>query len=338
MSMRSNGWDVTVGLALGAGGPHGWAHIGVIKELVDHGIVPDVVMGCSAGALVGACYAARRLDVLEHWARSQTLRDMMAHMRLRLGHTVFAPTLLEQMAEHFQGVDIRSLPIRFGAVATDLERGTRRVIVEGPLLSAIAASSAFPMLFPPVRIDGDWLIDGCLTDPVPAALARSAGADLVIGVPVLDFGGTTSAHSEAGEGMEQWRDVLRDEKQEQDAHRPQHPLGAWLGRLAGRAVGRRTREGPAGDREDHAPRARRAQARGESRPLDEPERRRRHRPEARADADRRAGHARHHRPGRGGRRAPPSTASASAPSTSRRDAGRRCSRSRPSGRWGAMAC
>lgn len=227
MTIRSGGWNLSVGLALGAGASHGWAHIGVIRELLDHGIVPDVVMGSSAGALVGAYHAARKLDVLERWARAQTLRSTMTHLRLRPGHSLFGASLFREMTEHFGNIVIDDLPVRFGAVATDLALGTRRVITTGPLSRAVAASGAFPLLFPPVKIDGAWFADGCLTDPVPAALCRSFGVDIVIGVRVLDFGDSVRNYNDADAEASHWRNLLFAEDDEEAEESLRTRESAW---------------------------------------------------------------------------------------------------------------
>ena len=197
--------------ALGAGASHGWAHIGVLRTLVAAGIVPDVIMGCSAGALVGAYYAAGQLDVIEDWARKQTVLSTVNHMRMRPGQTLFGPSLFHEMSGHFGSLGVESLPVRFGAVATDLALGTRRVLTEGLLSRAVAASGAFPLLFPPVEIDGRWLVDGCLTDPVPAELCLSLGVDVVIGVRVLAFGDFAEVRHEADFEAGQWREILLED-------------------------------------------------------------------------------------------------------------------------------
>ena len=210
--MRVDGQSVSVGIALGAGASHGWAHIGVLRALTGAGITPDLVVGCSAGALVGAYYAARRLDVLERWARAQTVRDTMTHLRLRPGHTLFGSSLFREMTTHFRGVMIEHLPIAFGAVTTNLEEGTRKMVTEGGLSRAVAASGAFPVLFPPVKIDGAWHVDGCLTDPVPTQLCRAMGMDIVIGVKVLGTSAAIEMYGSADDEAGQWREVLIDGK------------------------------------------------------------------------------------------------------------------------------
>ena len=237
MSMRADGWKLSVGLALGAGASHGWAHIGVLRALVAAGVVPDVIIGCSAGALVGAYYAADQLDVIEAWARGQTVTITMSHMRVRPGHSLFGASLFREMSDHFRDMSVEMLPVRFGAVATDLVLGTRRVLTEGSLSRAVAASGAFPLLFPPVKVDGSWLVDGCLTDPVPAELCLSLGVDIVIAVRLLDLGDFVAVRKELNAEAGQWRQILSDEEDTEPSPVPSRRFVATQLSALGRALG-----------------------------------------------------------------------------------------------------
>ncbi|WP_457107449.1 patatin-like phospholipase family protein [Methylobacterium sp. P5_C11] len=171
-----------VGLALGGGSARGWAHIGVIRALEEGGIHPTVVAGCSIGAVVGACYAAGRLDRLEAFARALTRRRVVGLIDPRLpGSGLIAGNRLRQrLAADLGARRIETLPIRFGCVATEYGTGDEVSLTEGPAVDAVRASYAIPGLFPPVAHAGRVLMDGTLVNPVPVALARSLGADLVI--------------------------------------------------------------------------------------------------------------------------------------------------------------
>lgn len=173
-----------IGLALGSGSARGWAHIGVIRELEEMGVKIDAIAGCSIGALVGGVYALGRLDELETWARSLTLKQMALLMDptfiaggLLRGERVF--NTLRQF--HFDG-PIEHLKIKFAAVATDMDSGEEIWLREGSLLDAVRASTAMPGLLCPSRQADRWLIDGALVNPVPIALARALGCDKVIAV------------------------------------------------------------------------------------------------------------------------------------------------------------
>ena len=197
--MDGTGRRVRIGIALSGGASHGWAHIGVLRRLAAAGIEPEIVAGCSAGALVGAYYAAGMLDRLESWVRALTVRRTFAYLRLRRGRSLFGGKLFREMGEHFRGIDVADLPVRFAAVATDLATGSRRLLVTGSVTRAVAASAAFPALFPPVKVSGAWAIDGCFSDPVPATLCRALGADVVIAVEVLGSAGDGRCGAELGE-------------------------------------------------------------------------------------------------------------------------------------------
>ncbi|HMV40358.1 MAG TPA: patatin-like phospholipase family protein, partial [Plasticicumulans sp.] len=165
-----------VGLALGSGSARGWAHIGVLRALAALGIEPQIVTGCSVGALVAAAWASGRLDALEAWVRRLDWWQMLNFVDLGPGALIAGERLRTACIEHIGEHDIETLPVRFGCVATDLARGREVWFQSGSLLDAVRASMALPGVFPPVRgEDGAWLVDGGLVDPVPVSLARALG-------------------------------------------------------------------------------------------------------------------------------------------------------------------
>lgn len=172
-----------IGLALGGGSARGWAHIGVLRALADAGIEPDIVCGTSIGALVGAAYVAGELDPLEAWVRSLHLQTVVGFLDFSLnGGLIKGEKLIDFFRSHFVDRDIRELARPFGAVATDLQRGREVWLREGKVSEAVRASIALPGLFTPVQLDGRWLVDGGLVNPVPVSLCRAMGADVVIAV------------------------------------------------------------------------------------------------------------------------------------------------------------
>ena len=172
-----------IGLALGAGGGRGWAHIGAIRQLMEAGIVPDVVCGTSAGALVGGFYAAGKLDIVEDWARHLTLGRFTGYMPLSRGRSLFGgKKFYRELAQHVRGIRVDKLDIRFAAVTTELATGQEVWLQNGSLMRAVSASIAYPGLFPPVKIENRWMIDGTLVNPVPISACRALGAHLVIAV------------------------------------------------------------------------------------------------------------------------------------------------------------
>lgn len=174
----------TIGLALGAGVARGWAHIGVIHRLLEAGIEPDVVAGTSIGAVVGGAHSAGKLDVLEDWARHLTGVRMLRFLDLALnsGGLIGGKRLKKILTEHMGKLDIEDLPNRFVAVTTELSTGHEIWVREGNLVDGIIASYALPGIFPPVQLNGRWLVDGAMVNPVPISVCRAYGARLVISV------------------------------------------------------------------------------------------------------------------------------------------------------------
>ncbi len=174
-----------VGLALGSGAARGWAHIGVLRELLAAGIQPHVVCGSSIGALVGAAYVNESMDALEDWVRGLTRRDVVHYMDIELfgrGGLATMERLFELLRLLLGDAQIEQLPKPYAAVATELKSGREVWLEEGSLLDAVRASAALPGLFTPVRYGEQWLVDGGLVNPVPVSVCRALGADLVIAV------------------------------------------------------------------------------------------------------------------------------------------------------------
>lgn len=174
---------MTLGLVLGSGGARGWCHIGVLRALDEMGVEPELVAGCSMGALVGAAWAAGRLDALEDWARAMTRTRLLAHMDLKLtSGLVGGGAVAEILADLGLPMRFDGLQKPFIAVASSLHDGREVWMQEGDLLSAIRASISIPGAFSPHYHDGRWLLDGGLTNPVPVSAARALGASHFIAV------------------------------------------------------------------------------------------------------------------------------------------------------------
>jgi len=173
-----------IGLVLGSGAARGFAHIGVVRALIDHGITPDIIVGTSVGALIGGCYASNQLDELESWARSLTLRRIVGYLDVRIGGSglIAGSRLAKRLAEAVGPISIEDLPVRFAAIATEVGTGHEIWLTRGSLSLAMRASYALPGIFPPVRLGGRWLVDGALVNPVPVTAARAFGARVVIAV------------------------------------------------------------------------------------------------------------------------------------------------------------
>src|SRR2546429_2739525 len=171
-----------IGLALGGGAARGFAHIGIVRTLVAHGIIPNVVVGTSIGAVVGGAYAAGHLDTLEEWARSLQPRNVLSYLDIRLnGSGLIGGAKLAAELETALGKSlIEELPVKFATVATEVRTGHEIWLTHGRIVDAMRASYALPGIFAPVLVGDRWLVDGALVNPVPVSAARAFGAEIVI--------------------------------------------------------------------------------------------------------------------------------------------------------------
>ena len=175
---------VKIGLALGGGAARGFAHIGVIKALEAQGIVPNIVVGTSAGAVVGALYSSGlsgfelqkiALEIDEGQVSDWSLPD----------RGVFKGEALQNYINRaVANRPLEKLPRSFAVVATDLKSGESTIFRSGNTGMAVRASSAIPGVFQPVSISGRDYVDGGLVSPIPVRAARSLGANFVIAVDI----------------------------------------------------------------------------------------------------------------------------------------------------------
>ncbi len=181
-----------IGVALGGGAARGWAHIGVLKALVGHGLTPSIIAGTSIGAVVGGCYAAGKLDQLEDFVAQLTPRRVLRFLDLNVsGSGLLSGTRLRRTLDtELDGIGIEDLDQTFVAVATEIGSGREIWLTKGPLVNAMRASYALPGLFRPIQINGRWLMDGAFVNPVPVAVCRAMGASFVIAVN-LHHGGVS---------------------------------------------------------------------------------------------------------------------------------------------------
>ncbi len=171
-----------IGLALGGGAARGLAHIGIIRTLVAHGIVPNVVVGTSIGAVVGGAYATGHLDTLEEWARRLQPRNILGYLDIRLNGSglIGGDKLAAQLEAAIGPTLIEDLPMKFATVATEVRTGHEIWLTHGRMVEAMRASYALPGIFSPVLVGDRWLVDGALVNPVPVSAARAFGAEIVI--------------------------------------------------------------------------------------------------------------------------------------------------------------
>ena len=174
-----------IALALGSGGTRGFAHVGVIKALEAAGIRPDLIVGTSAGAVVGALYASghdgRALEALAMDVEPLSLLDVA----LLEGGKIRGVALQDFINRQLDGRAIETLPREFAAVATRASDGAMAVFNRGNAGLAVRASSAIRWRFIWPMIDGEAYVDGVDVSPVSIRAARAMGADVVIGVNVI---------------------------------------------------------------------------------------------------------------------------------------------------------
>ncbi|HEY0663047.1 MAG TPA: patatin-like phospholipase family protein, partial [Thiobacillaceae bacterium] len=175
---------IKVALALGGGAARGFAHIGVIKALEAQGIVPDIVVGTSAGSVVGALYASGMSGFDLQKVALQMEEEMVADWTLPDRGVLKGEALQTFINRKVYNRSIQQLPKPLGVVATDLQSGELVLFRRGNTGMAVRASSAVPGMFQPVEISGREYVDGGLTSPVPARSARAMGADFVIAVDI----------------------------------------------------------------------------------------------------------------------------------------------------------
>lgn len=173
-----------VGLALGAGGARGFAHIGVIQVLEESGIPIDAVAGSSMGSLIGAFYASgmetRYMEMLATNLRRKHWIDFtIPKMGFVLGNKI-----TEMIRFLTKGMNIEDSKVPLAIVATDVEKGERVVFRQGPMYKAVRGSISIPGIFVPYVHDNRVLVDGGVIDRVPVTPCRELGVDLVIAVDV----------------------------------------------------------------------------------------------------------------------------------------------------------
>ena len=177
-----------IALVLGSGGPRGFAHIGALKVLEAEGIKPDLIVGASVGAMVGALYASGHSAAeIEQIALNLNVMSLLDVSALFSGGRISGASLARFVNDHVDGRTIEQFPIRFAAVAVDTVEGRLAVFNRGNAGIAVRASSAIPGRFEPVRIMGVDYVDGDEETPLPIRVARHLGAQVVIAVNVSEY-------------------------------------------------------------------------------------------------------------------------------------------------------
>lgn len=183
--MSKNAEQPVIALVLGSGGARGYAHIGVIEVLEQHGIRPDFIVGTSAGSIVGSVYAsgktAAELREIALQLKANDIRDVDVSLKGFFNGQKVEDYINQQV----QGMPLQQLKIPMYVVATELKNGKQTVFNYGNTGQAVRASVSIPSMFKPTKIGEIEYVDGGLVSPVPVQVARDLGADIVIAVDIL---------------------------------------------------------------------------------------------------------------------------------------------------------
>jgi NTE family protein len=176
-----------IALVLGGGGARGLSHIGVLKRFEEAAIVPEIIVGTSIGALIGGAYASGM--AVAAMGKVVAAMDFLAVAKIfrpgiPLSGLVDGGRIEKLLKDHIGSRTIESLPVPFRAVATDLISGEDVVFDKGPLVEAILASIAIPVLFKPVCRRGRYIVDGGLSNPLPVSVAHRLSAAPSVAVNV----------------------------------------------------------------------------------------------------------------------------------------------------------
>ncbi len=173
-----------ISLVLGSGGARGYAHIGIIEELVRHGYKIVSISGASMGALIGGLYACGKMEAYRDWVLGLDALDVAALLDFSWDTRgmIRGDKVLAKLRELIGDTRIEDLDIDFTAVATDLNRNREVWFREGDLLDAIRASISIPTFFTPIEKDGMLLVDGGVLNPLPVAPTMSSQSDLTVAV------------------------------------------------------------------------------------------------------------------------------------------------------------
>ncbi len=173
-----------IGIALGSGGARGWCHIGALRALAEEGIEPGIVAGCSMGALVGAAYVAGELDALEEWSYTVSWRKVAGFLDVNLasGGLIEGKRIVAFLNTLKGDALIESFEKPFTAIASDLLTGREIWLDKGSIIDAVRASIALPGIISPMNLNGKWLLDGGMTNPVPVSACRAMGAEIIIAI------------------------------------------------------------------------------------------------------------------------------------------------------------
>ncbi len=181
-----------VALALGGGAFHGPAHVGVIKALEENNVPIDLIIGASAGSLVGAMYADQpSADSLLRFVNTKAKQIFDFSLFRSSEGFISGKNLQKYIVKNCKSKNIEEMKIPFGAMVTDLGSGKSMVLMTGPVAATVNASCAIPFVFEPVKMYGRTFVDGGVLNNLPADVCRDMGAKIVIAVDIMALSDTT---------------------------------------------------------------------------------------------------------------------------------------------------
>ncbi len=230
---------IPISLVLGSGGARGYAHIGVIEELIAQGFDIQSIAGSSMGAMIGGVYAAGKLQAYRDWVVPLAKFDIFRLLDITIsgGGFIKGDRIINAMREHVGDIAIEDLPISFTAVAVDLDAHREVWFSHGSLFEAIRASIAIPTVFRPHRYQGRLLVDGGLLNPVPVSPTLR---DMTKATIAVDVNGPEESldelfASELGPGIEADGEISAYIETADSSLTPGNRVGRLLGSLFGSA-------------------------------------------------------------------------------------------------------
>ncbi|MDR0435300.1 MAG: patatin-like phospholipase family protein [Propionibacteriaceae bacterium] len=177
-----------IALALGAGGARGYAHIAVVEELTARGHEIVAVSGASMGALVGATVVTGHLAELKEFALGVKPTNLVRLLgpTIPAGGLASASGAMDELRRVIGDIRIEDCPIPYTAVASDIVSQEEVWITTGPIVDAVRASIAIPVVFTPASRNGRWLLDGGCTNPLPIEPLSKVEADLIVAVSLQE--------------------------------------------------------------------------------------------------------------------------------------------------------
>lgn len=177
-----------IALALDSGSAKGMAHIGVIEELESKGYTITAVAGTSMGAVVAAYYSLGKLDILKNWLLSLNKKSTFLTLDFSLsGGFIGGKKLMQAFEEHLGSAEFKDTKIPLFITATNLDTGKEHIFNEGPIIHAIRASISVPGVMRPYFYNGNYFVDGAVTNPLPVDILHNNKFKNIVAVHLHEY-------------------------------------------------------------------------------------------------------------------------------------------------------